>query len=47
MVARLPVPDARGSVHHVMPRFKTSKECDAYIEARTEAWKAAKEAGRA
>ena len=43
LVSRLPVPDAQGGTHHVMPPLKTSSDYKAYIIARTNAWKAAKE----
>jgi phospholipase C len=45
MVAKLPVPDANGSVRHTMPPLETSAECDAYIDARTLAWKASRPDG--
>jgi phospholipase C len=39
LVARLPVSDDGGGTHHSMPTLRTSAECDAYIRARTAAWK--------
>jgi phospholipase C len=42
LVAELPVPDGHGGIHHVMPPLKTSADYDAYIKARTAAWKKAK-----
>ncbi len=43
LVAQLPVPDEQGGTHHVMPPLKTSADYEAYINARTAAWKAAKQ----
>jgi phospholipase C len=42
LVSRLPVPDEQGGSHHRMPALKTSADYQAYIKARTEAWKASK-----
>ena len=44
LVAKLPVPDAKGGVHHTMPALKTNAEYTQYIRARTAAWKASKDA---
>jgi len=43
LVSRLPVPDEQGGSHHRMPALKTSADYQAYIKARTEAWKASKQ----
>jgi phospholipase C len=45
MAADLPVKDAAGGLHHVMPAMTTSAEYDRYIAARTAAWKAQKSVG--
>jgi phospholipase C len=42
LVSRLPVPDEKGGTHHLMPTLRTSSEYQAYIIARTNAWKASK-----
>jgi phospholipase C len=42
LVSRLPVPDAAGGMHHVMPALRTSADAQAYIDARTSAWEAAR-----
>jgi phospholipase C len=44
LVSKLPVPDAKGGVHHTMPPLKTNAEYSNYIRTRTAAWKAAKNA---
>jgi phospholipase C len=44
LVAKLPVPDAKGGVHHTMPTLKTNADYTRYIRARTAAWKASKDA---
>jgi phospholipase C len=44
LVSKLPVPDAKGGVHHSMPPLKTNAEYSNYIRTRTAAWKAAKNA---
>jgi phospholipase C len=44
LVAQLPVPDAKGGVHHVMPALKTNADYTRYIRSRTAAWKASKNA---
>jgi phospholipase C len=38
LVSRLPVPDANGGTHHIMPPLTVSSEYDAYIRQRTAAW---------
>jgi phospholipase C len=43
LVSQLPVPDEQGGSHHRMPALKTSTDYQAYIKARTEAWKASKQ----
>jgi phospholipase C len=43
LVAQLPVPDAQGGTHHSMPRLTTNADYKAYIRARTEAWRAARQ----
>ena len=40
LVAQLPIPDASGHTHHVMPSLKTNQDYKEYIRSRTEAWKA-------
>ena len=42
LVSQLPVPDEQGGTHHLMPALKTSSDYQAYIIARTNAWKASK-----
>ena len=42
LVSQLPVPDARGGVHHTMPLLRTSSDYRAYIRARTAAWEASR-----
>ncbi len=42
LVAQLPVPDASGRTHHVMPPLKTNQDYKNYIQSRTEAWKASR-----
>ncbi len=42
LVAQLPVPDASGRTHHVMPELTTNQEYKDYIQSRTEAWKASR-----
>lgn len=42
LVAKLPVPDAKGGMHHIMPELKTSSDYKAYIRTRTAAWKASR-----
>jgi phospholipase C len=42
LVSQLPVPDAHGGTHHVMPHLTTGSDYKAYITSRTEAWKASK-----
>ena len=44
LVSKLPVPDAKGGAHHVMPALKTNADYANYIRTRTAAWKAAKNA---
>jgi phospholipase C len=44
LVAQLPVPDAKGGVHHTMPALKTNADYTRYIRSRTAAWKASKNA---
>ena len=44
LVAKLPVPDAAGGVHHTMPVLKTNSDYSNYIRARTAAWKASRNA---
>jgi phospholipase C len=44
LVAKLPVPDAKGGAHHTMPVLKTNADYTNYIRARTAAWKASKNA---
>jgi phospholipase C len=44
LVSKLPVPDAKGGVHHTMPPLKTNAEYSNYIRTRTAAWKVAKNA---
>ncbi len=45
LVAQLPVPDEQGGTHHLMPALKTSSDYQAYIIARTNAWKASRARG--
>jgi len=40
LLADLPVPDAHGGEHHVMPALTTSDDYDAYIKGRSAAWNA-------
>jgi phospholipase C len=42
LVSRLPVPDAKGGVHHAMPPLKTNSDYRNYIRTRTAAWKASR-----
>jgi phospholipase C len=42
LVSQLPVPDAHGGTHHIMPALKTSADYSAYIRSRTAAWKASR-----
>lgn len=42
LVAQLPVPDEQGGTHRAMPNLRTSSEYEAYIRARTEAWRASR-----
>jgi phospholipase C len=42
LVAKLPVPDAEGGMHHTMPALKTSSDYSAYIRTRTAAWQASR-----
>jgi phospholipase C len=42
LVSRLPVPDAQGGHHHVMPTLKTSAELQKYVRERTKAWEDAR-----
>jgi phospholipase C len=44
LVAKLPVPDAAGGVHHTMPVLKTNSDYSNYIRARTAAWVASRSA---
>jgi phospholipase C len=44
LLAQLPVPDAKGGVHHTMPELKTNADYTRYIRSRTAAWKASKNA---
>ncbi len=44
LVAALPVPDAAGGNHHVMPALETASQAHAYIVGRTKAWKEARRA---
>jgi phospholipase C len=41
-VSQLPVPDAAGGSHHVMPVLRTSRDYRDYIRERIAAWKAAR-----
>lgn len=43
LVSHLPVPDAEGGYHHVMPPLQTGSDYDAYIRARTAAWIASRQ----
>jgi phospholipase C len=45
LVAELPVPDAQGGMHHVMPRLANCVEAKAYIDERTAAWLASRKPG--
>lgn len=45
LVAQLPVPDAQGGLHHVMPPLATNADYAAYIASRTQAWLAARKSG--
>jgi phospholipase C len=40
LVAQLPVPDARGGTHHLMPHLTTNDQFKSYIRERTAAWRA-------
>jgi phospholipase C len=42
LVSRLPVPDAAGGTHHVMPALRTSADAQAYIDARVASWEASR-----
>ena len=42
LVAQLPVPDAQGRTHYVMPELKTNSEYKSYISSRTAAWLASR-----
>ena len=42
LVAQLPVPDAQGRTHYVMPELKTNSEYKSYIRSRTAAWLASR-----
>jgi phospholipase C len=42
LVSQLPVPDARGGMHHVMPKLTTASDYTKYIRTRTAAWKASR-----
>jgi len=44
LVSQLPVPDAKGGMHHTMPELKTNADYSNYIRTRTAEWKAAKAA---
>jgi phospholipase C len=45
LVSLLPIPDANGGTHHVMPALRTSADAQAYIDARTAAWVACRRLG--
>jgi phospholipase C len=42
LVSQLPVPDANGGTHHVMPHLRTNEDYKAYIRERTDAWLASR-----
>jgi phospholipase C len=42
LVAQLPVPDEQGGIHYAMPELRTNSDYEAYIRARTEAWRASR-----
>lgn len=45
LVSELPVPDAAGGTHHVMPALRTSADAKSYIDARIAAWEKSRNAG--
>jgi len=45
LVSQLPVPDAKGGVHHIMPPLKTNRDYRNYIRNRTAEWKASRVGG--
>jgi len=45
LVSQLPVPDAAGGMHHVMPLLRTSADAKAYIDERVGAWEASRTLG--